>query len=41
MSETFEITVAVVGIVLFAYLIASCSWADRTENDDNPWDTQI
>ena len=43
MSETFEITVAVVGIVLFAYLIASCSWADkpRPENDDNPWDTQI
>ena len=43
MSETFEITVAVVGIVLFAYLIASCSWADRPRpgNDDDPWDTQI
>ena len=43
MSETFEITVAVVGIILFAYLIASCSWADkpRPENDDDPWDVQI
>ena len=41
MSETFEITVAVVGIVLFAYLIASCKWADRPKNDDEPWDTQI
>ena len=44
MSETFEITVAVVGIVLFAYLIASCSWADKPKpkNDDEPpWDVQI
>ena len=44
MSETFEIIVAVVGIVLFAYLIASCSWADKPKpkNDDEPpWDVQI
>ena len=44
MSETFEITVAVVGIILFAYLIASCSWADKPKpkNDDEPpWDVQI
>ena len=43
MSETIGIAVAVVGIILFAYLIASCSWADKPkpEDDDDPWDVQI
>ena len=43
MSEVFGIALTVVGFVLFAQLIASCSWADRPRpgNDDDPWDTQI
>ena len=43
MNETFGLVLTVAGFILFAYLIASCSWADRPrpENDNEPWDTQI
>jgi len=43
MNETYGITLAVVGFILFAYLIASCKWADgpEPEDDDDPRDLQI
>ena len=43
MNETIGITVAVVGFILLAHLIASCKWAakPRPEDDDDPWDVQI
>ena len=40
MNETIGITLAVVGFILLAHLIASCKWADKP-NDDDPWDVQI
>ena len=43
MNETIGITLAVVGFIVLAHLIASCKWADkpRPEDDDDPWDVQI